>query len=319
MIYVHQLKVFHLYNEKPMEANYLDELVTNVVDLYLNILRINERFPSLFDRIISYVFPTFNRILKYCIKYNIITEETKEKYFSLVSETLQIYQEKKSGNLRDSCFYILKSILYTLLYNNDIICYDYFQNRDTYEKEGFGFQITDDSLSLTKILLSIIEDYDRTSSPINDITFDYYIQKTFELLLNKNDFYLNAVKNLDKYEIEYIENCPLTNIINASQEDIKILEKEIAKTKHNIEKRYYDLISRFCEDMFKLNRHYFEFDIEQQKYFEIANSILTDFNNEIEKENFNMEEINSSFCCFQAANYAYNEKLNKFKLAIFYF
>jgi len=66
-----------------------------------------------------------------------------------------------------------------LLYNNDIICYDYFQNRDTYEKEGFGFQITDDSLSLTKILLSIIEDYDRTSSPINDITFDYYIQKTF--------------------------------------------------------------------------------------------------------------------------------------------
>jgi len=318
LIYVHQLKVFHLYNEKPMEANYLDELVTNVVDLYLNILRINERFPSLFDRIISYVFPTFNRILKYCIKYNIITEETKEKYFSLVSETLQIYQEKKSGNLRDSCFYILKSILYTLLYNNDIICYDYFQNRDTYEKEGFGFQITDDSLSLTKILLSIIEDYDRTSSPINDITFDYYIQKTFELLLNKNDFYLNAVKNLDKYEIEYIENCPLTNIINASQEDIKILEKEIAKTKHNIEKRYYDLISRFCEDMFKLNRHYFEFDIEQQKYFEIANSILTDFNNEIEKENFNMEEINSSFCCFQAANYAYNEKLNKFKLAIFY-
>ena len=38
LIYVHQLKVFHLYNEKPMEANYLDELVTNVVDLYLNIL-----------------------------------------------------------------------------------------------------------------------------------------------------------------------------------------------------------------------------------------------------------------------------------------
>ena len=118
-----------------MENNYLDELALNVVDLYDNILKINERFPSLFERIISYVFPTFNRIIKYCIKYNIITEETKEKYFSLVFETLQIHHEKKLGNLRDSCFYILKSILYTLLYNNDLICYDYFQNKDTLKKK----------------------------------------------------------------------------------------------------------------------------------------------------------------------------------------
>ena len=318
LIYIHQLKVFHFYNKNPMENNYLDELVENVVDLFDNILKINERFPSLFERIISYVFPTFNRIIKYCIKYNIITEETKEKYFSLVFETLQIHHEKKLGNLRDSCFYILKSILYTLIYNNDIICYDYIQNKDTYEKIGFMFEISDESLSLTKILLSIIEDYDRVSSPINDITFDYYIQKTFELLLNKNDFYLNCVKNLDKYEIEYIENCPLINITNASQEDMKIIEKEIMKVKNCMEKRYYDLISKFCEDMFKLNRHYFEFDIEQQKYFEVVNSILTEFNNEVEKENFNMEEINISFCCFHTPNIAYNEKLNKFKNTIFY-
>ena len=128
LIYIHQLKAFHFYNKNPMENNYLDELVENVVDLFDNILKINERFPSLFERIISYVFPTFNRILKYCIKYNIITEETKEKYFSLVFETLQIHHEKKLGNLRDSCFYILKSILYTLIYNNDFICYDYIQN-----------------------------------------------------------------------------------------------------------------------------------------------------------------------------------------------
>ena len=318
LIYMHQLKVFHFYNKNPMENNYLDELVSNVVDLYDNILKINERFPSLFERIISYVFPTFNRILKYCIKYNIITKETKEKYFSLVFETLQIHHEKKLGNLRDSCFYILKSILYTLIYDNDIICYDYFQNKDTYEKKPFMFVVSDDSLSLTKILLSIIEDYERVSSPINDIIYDYYIQKIFEILLNKNDFYLNAVKNLDKYEIEYIENCPLINITNASQEDLKIIEREIIKTKNCIEKEYYDLISKFCEDMFKLNRHYFEFDIEQQKYFEVVNSILTEFNNEIEKENFNMEEINISFCCFQSPNIAYNEKLNKFKNAIFY-
>ena len=35
--------------------------------------------------------------------------------------------------------------------------------------------------------------------------------------------------------------------------------------------------------MFKLNRYYFEFDIEQQKYFEMVGSILIEINNEIEK------------------------------------
>ena len=227
LIYIHQLKVFHLYNKKPMENNYLDELVTNVVDLYDNILKINERFPSVFERIISYVFPTFNRILKYCIKYNIVTEETKKKYFYLVYETLQIHHEKKIGNLRDSCFYILKSVLYTLIYNNDLICYDYLQDKDTYEKKGFMFCVNEESLSLTKILLSIIEDYDRSSYPINAVTFGYYMRKIFELLLDKNDFYLNSIKNLDKWEIEYITNCPVINITNATPDDMKLLKKKI--------------------------------------------------------------------------------------------
>ena len=318
LIYIHQLKVFHLYSKKPMENNYLDELVTNVVDLYDNILKINERFPSVFEKIISYVFPTFNRILKYCIKYNIVTDETKKKYFYLVYETLQIHHEKKIGNLRDSCFYILKSVLYTLIYNNDLICYDYFQDKDTYEKKGFMFCVNEESLSLTKVLLSIIEDYDRSSNPINAIIFDFYIQKIFEMLLNKNDFYLNSIKNLDRWEIEYIVNCPVINLTTATEDDMKVLEGEILKTKNNIDKHYYDLISKFCDDMFKINRHYFEFDIEQNKYFEVVNSILSDFNKEIESENFNMNEIKVSFCCFQNPNTAYSEKLNKFKNAIFF-
>ena len=102
------------------------------------------------------------------------------------------------------------------------------------------FGVNEDSLSLTKILLSIIEDYDRSSSPINAITFDYYMRKIFELLLDKNDFYLNSIKNLDKWEIEYIINCPLTNLTTASLMDIKRLEKEIIKTKNNIDKHYYE-------------------------------------------------------------------------------
>ena len=48
-------------------------------------------------------------------------------------------------------------------------------------------------------------------------------KKNIEILLNKNDFYLNAVKNLDKYEIEYIENCTL--ITNVSEEDLNGIKR----------------------------------------------------------------------------------------------
>ena len=41
------------------------------------------------------------------------------------------------------------------------------------------FVVNNDNLSITKILLLIIEDYERISSSINDIIFDYYIQKKY--------------------------------------------------------------------------------------------------------------------------------------------
>ena len=199
LVYIHHMKVFHYYSKKPMKKSHLDDLIFNVVDLYDNILKVNERFPQMFEKIISYVFPTFNRIVKYCIKYDIITDEVKKKYFELVYDTLQIHQEKKIGDLKDSSFYILKNVLYTIIYNNDFICYDYLRNKETYQKRPFMFCISEESLNLTKIVLMVIEDYDRGEDLRQSMIFDYYIKKIFELLLNKEDFYLNAVKNLDKF------------------------------------------------------------------------------------------------------------------------
>ena len=135
--------------------------------------------------------------------------DLKRKYFSLVFETLQIHHEKKEGSLRDSCFYILKSVLYTLIYNNDLICYDFLQNKDTYEKKGFAFGVNEESLSLTKILLSIIEDYERTSSPHLTLTFDYYIQKAFELLLKEMYKEFKKEKEVEKKEQNRIEGVKL--------------------------------------------------------------------------------------------------------------
>ena len=68
-IHVHHTKKFYLFGKEPPDDIFLDDLVSNILDLYDSILKVNERFPSIFERIISYVFPTFNRNMKYLIKY----------------------------------------------------------------------------------------------------------------------------------------------------------------------------------------------------------------------------------------------------------
>jgi hypothetical protein len=94
-IYIHNIKNFSLLCKEPPEENYLDELVSNILDLYDNILKINERFPVIFEKLLSYVFPTFNRIMKYLIKYNIMNDSSRKRYFDLVLETLLLQNEKK--------------------------------------------------------------------------------------------------------------------------------------------------------------------------------------------------------------------------------
>ena len=93
-IYLKEIKSFFkfdYYNNGNMNSSEskFEEMSITFVDLYENILKINENF-EFSSQIFSYIFPTFNRIFKYLIKYNIISNELKAKYFELVLDTLSL-------------------------------------------------------------------------------------------------------------------------------------------------------------------------------------------------------------------------------------
>jgi hypothetical protein len=96
-IYLKELKnyfKFDYYNNGNMNSSdsKFEEMSVTFVELYDNILKINENF-EFSSQIFSYIFPTFNRIFKYLIKYNHISNELKAKYFELVLDTLSLGSE----------------------------------------------------------------------------------------------------------------------------------------------------------------------------------------------------------------------------------
>ena len=100
-IYIQEIKNYFKFNYFDNEnlMNYdqiFYDLALSILELYDNILKVNENF-DFTERIISYVFPTFNRIFKYLIKYNVINDELKAKYFELVLDTINLANEKGHG------------------------------------------------------------------------------------------------------------------------------------------------------------------------------------------------------------------------------
>ena len=305
-IYIHNIKNFSLLCKEPPEDNYLDELVSNILDLYDNILKINERFPVIFEKLLSYVFPTFNRIMKYLIKYNIMNDSSRKRYFDLVLETLLLQNEKKKGTLKNSCFYFLKCCLYSTIYITDKICIDYLKDGDLLEKRGFVFQINEESLKLNKIFLLILKDFDRKEDVSKTIIFDYYVRKFLELMMDKEDFYLNCLYNLT--------NDELNSIINSNWKKESTYHEII----NSFELKYYDQISILCTDLNNINRQYFSFECDQENYFQNANEVFSKFHGFLESEGFNLNEIENKYNVYNQNEIKNYEKLQKIKKVIFY-
>ncbi len=305
-IHIHNTKKFYLFGKEPPDDIFLDDLGSNILDLYDSILKVNERFPSIFERIMSYVFPTFNRIMKYLIKYNIMNNEGRKRYFDLILETLNLHAERGKGNIEHSVFYIMKSVIYTTIYNNDRVCYDYFQGIDTVEKKGFMFQKNEESSKLTKIFLLTIKDFDRKNDISRTVIFDYYLRKFFEVMLDKEDFYMNSIYNCNEQEIQ--------SLIDFDPENIS----SYVKIKNSLEQKYYDAINIFSFDLNNINRQYFSYDCNQETYFENANEILSKFHGLMINEGFNLDEISHPYCIFSPPEHKSFDKLQKIRKVIFY-
>ena len=312
LIYIHHLKSFNLLLKDPYLDNNLDDLVGNILDLYDNILKINERY-DVIDRIMCYVFPTFNRIMKYLIKYNIMNDESKKRYFDLVLETILIHRDKvnekaeeggndKKGALKDSAFYVMKSILYTVIYENDQICIDYLTRKK--KKKGFMFQIKDVTEKLCSIFLMIIKDFDRREDLNRTIMFDYYVRKFLELMLEKNDFYLNAISNLDEDEIKEIQEFDP--------------ETFYTKIKNSFDSDYYDAVSIFTYDMNNYSRQYFSYEIQHEIFCKNATDIILQFKGFVVNARINLEEIFTKYCIYNQPDQNSIENLNKLKKVVMY-
>lgn len=101
-IYLQEIKNFFKFNYDDYEnlqsnENIFLDLANNILDIYENILKVNENFDFM-ERILSYVFPTFNRIFKYLIKYNIVDEATKSRYFELVLDSINMANEREGNS-----------------------------------------------------------------------------------------------------------------------------------------------------------------------------------------------------------------------------
>ena len=64
----------------------------------------------------------------------------RKSNFDLILESINLHSERGKGNIEHSDFYIMKSVIYTTIYNNDRVCYDYFKKIDTVEKKVLCFK-----------------------------------------------------------------------------------------------------------------------------------------------------------------------------------
>ena len=311
LIYIHNIKHFNLLLKEEYTENEIDDLIGNILNLYDSIILINER-ADVIERIMSYVFPTFNRIMKYMIKYNLLNEENKKRYFDLVFETLHIQNEKQKGNLKDSVFYIMKSVIYTTIYSNDLVCFDYING--TKNKKGFMFTIKEESVKLCKIFLYIIKDFDRKEDLNRTIIFDYYVRKYFEMMMHKEDFYINTIRNLTEEEIGIIKRFTNTNAPNY-----------FISVKNSFDHDFFDAVSNFTIDLNTYNRQYFSYEIPHDIYCKNIYDIIKTFRDFILSHHINVEEIKIKYCSFMPVpiqqseqTVLSNENLSKLKKVVFY-
>lgn len=96
-IYFKEIKNFFKFDYKKSNKigctkDTFREISTTLLELYENILKINENF-EFSCQICSQIFPIFNRIFKYMIKYKLLGKEQISKYFELVLDTLALGNE----------------------------------------------------------------------------------------------------------------------------------------------------------------------------------------------------------------------------------
>ena len=254
-------------NEEESEKNYIESLndfPVYLLEIYENILKINENF-DLFDEISSLIFSVFNHIFKHMIKYNLISDEYKMKYFDLVLDTITLYNDKGCEDFGNNSYYIIKSILYTLIYKNDKVCLTRMRE-ESFSNENmkdFVFVSNDDNNTIAKTFIFILNRLDReTNDKKKILKYDFFAHKIFELLIGNHDFYKKSSENM----------------ITLSEENLA-LSLEPFQVYNSLNRKMFDEIRNFSWQFQEANLNFNEFKISLKDYVQNINNILNSIKN----------------------------------------
>ena len=170
-----------------------------------------------------------------------------------------------------STYYIMKSILYSLIYCNDSVCINYFKGNYDKSKDTFVFIKNPFIEQISKVFMIIINTYYRKEDLSRVVIYDFYVRKIMEILIQKdNNFYVKSLENLDKIS-------PIKLYCISTNEFLESI-------KTNLMNSYSEHFNSFTEQMGIINRQYFDFDISFEKYVTNVMEIFTKFQSFINKD-----------------------------------
>lgn len=210
-----------------------------------------------------------------------------------IKKKINEYEEDDSKCIK-SAFYIMKSILYTLIYTNDTISLNYLTYNIDKTNHKFTFCKNPNIEKICKVFMIIINNFYRKEDLNRTIMYDFYVKKILELLVGDGGFYVNSLENC--LEIEEYEMKLLTN------------NDYYLEVKQNIYTPYLDKINNFDLKMGILNRQYFDYGINLQNYIEKTNEVMGELKNFIMKDIEYIPNLNTKYAYFVDV-----PNINKFK------
>ena len=221
-------------------------------------------------------------------QYTLQSSNKGVKTKQIVDEDIKkeiVFEPHLESNHLKGVYYLMKSILYSLLYENDRICFNYFKGDFNKINDKFIFSKSPTTDKICKIFMLIIQKFYRKDIISRTIIYDYYIQKILELLIQKEDnFYMNSLENLKN-----IDECEISLI---SSDEI------YEDTYQIIEHSFLNEFNSFCEKLGNENRKYLNYYISFNEYLNNSLLIIQDFEKYVKNELPSIPDITMKYLHF---------------------
>ena len=268
----------------------ITKLSSAIIELYSTIIKMSSQLEW---KVLNKSFTTFNRIMKFLLKYNLIGDIEKKKYFDIVLDTLHLFYRDKKQVLVGTSLHLIKCVLYAGIYINDRKCISYITN--TKHGEKFVFQIDDLNIKICKIFLIVFpfincwfkEDetpqmrfgsagwyYMKETFLEKNLIYDYCMKKFFSFLIVKDDFYSTSIKRIDAEDKQIIED------FHAHPHDYH--EHFFNERLRNM--KFYNVLSALSEELGTETKHYIQYEISLEIFVRRVAVLYSNFEMYLEKQ-----------------------------------